>query len=223
MALEVLHGLTVFLDPVFSNLHAEGVSALTDPATSRAHTILDLGADEFTVGRLHPMIDPDLRNRRVIQESADPEVELILLDVVLGEGAHANPAEALAPIVRKALERTGLEIVVLLVGTDEDPQNLEEQTTLLAQAGALVFRSSEETIGYVAGRVGPAAEAPEVQVELDTLTAPFAAVNVGLEMFYSSLVAQEQTAVHVEWRPPAGGNERLMAILKKMKSGRNPR
>ncbi|MDH3743662.1 MAG: acyl-CoA synthetase FdrA, partial [Acidobacteriota bacterium] len=218
LALEVLHGLAVFLDPVFSNLHADGVSTLDDPGRSRAHTILDLGADEFTVGRLHPMIDPDLRNRRVLQESADPEVALILLDVVLGEGAHANPAEALAPVVRKALERTGLEIVVLLMGTEEDPQNLEEQGALLGQAGALIFRTNEQVIGYVAGRVGPATQALKVQVPLETLTTPFAAVNVGLEMFYSSLVDQEQRAVHVDWRPPAGGNERLAAILKKLKS-----
>ena len=73
-----------------------------DCAAARDHTILDLGADEFTVGRLHPMIDQDLRLRRLRQEAADPEVGLILLDVVLGEGAHADPAGELAPVIDRS-------------------------------------------------------------------------------------------------------------------------
>ncbi len=218
LALEVLHGLSVFLDPVYSNLHAEGVSVLSDPAVSRAHTLLDLGADEFTVGRLHPMIDPDLRNRRLLKEAADPEVGVILLDVVLGEGSHADPAGSLVPILEEVRSKGGPEIVTLVVGTDEDPQDLETQMTRLEEAGARVFRGVEETIAYVALKTAAAAEPGGAPVAAETLTRPFAAINVGLELFYSSLLDQDARAIHVDWRPPAGGNEKLMAILRKMET-----
>ena len=72
---------------------------MDDPLKSKAHTILDLGEDDFTVGRLHPMMDNDLRIRRLKQEAADPEVGMIVLDVVLGEGAHPDPASELAPVI----------------------------------------------------------------------------------------------------------------------------
>ena len=69
--------------------------------TAKAHTIIDLGDEFFMVGRLHPMIDNDLRIRRMKQEAADPEVGLILFDVVLGEGSHPDPASELAPVIEE--------------------------------------------------------------------------------------------------------------------------
>ncbi|HEX9670161.1 MAG TPA: acyl-CoA synthetase FdrA, partial [Thermoanaerobaculia bacterium] len=130
LALETLLALRPLATPIYSNLSAPGVQPLTDLGRSLAHTILDLGDDELTVGRPHPMLDHTLRLRRLRQEAADPEVAAILLDVVLGEGAHPDPAAELAPAVaeaRAAAARDGreLEVIVLLVGTDEDPQGLE--------------------------------------------------------------------------------------------------
>ncbi|MFN8402956.1 MAG: hypothetical protein U0V48_05305 [Anaerolineales bacterium] len=61
---------------------------------SKAHTIIDLGDEFFMVGRLHPMIDNDLRIRRMKQEAADADVGMILFDVVLGEGSHLDPARS---------------------------------------------------------------------------------------------------------------------------------
>ena len=63
--------------------------------TSQGHTLIDLGDDVFTRGRPHPMIDHRLRNERLLQEAADPEVAVILFDVVLGYGAHPDPAAEL--------------------------------------------------------------------------------------------------------------------------------
>ncbi|HKV45329.1 MAG TPA: protein FdrA, partial [bacterium] len=90
------------LRPLHSNVAGGATRPLTAYARSQAHTVLDLGADEFTVGRLHPMLDPTLRARRLMQEAADPETGVILLDVVLGEGVHADPAGALAPAIEAA-------------------------------------------------------------------------------------------------------------------------
>ncbi|MCP4201572.1 MAG: acyl-CoA synthetase FdrA [bacterium] len=218
LALEVTQALRFLLAPLTSNLGVEGVAAASIER-SAGHAILDLGADEFTVGRPHPMIDSDLRQRRIAQEASDPATRLILLDLVLGDGAHPNPAAELAPVIRQALrdssERSGVEVGVVVIGTESDPQDLVAQIEELELAGAAVFRSTEELVGFVAERVSPAVLRPEHPVELDPLD-PVSCINVGLEHFHDSLVAQDAAVVHVEWRPPAGGNERLQAILAKI-------
>src|SRR4030095_14048585 len=91
LAYESLLGLQASLSPIYSNAPITNNQNLKDPLHSEAHTIIDLGDEFFMVGRLHPMIDNDLRIRRMKQEAADAEVSLILFDVVLGEGSHPNP------------------------------------------------------------------------------------------------------------------------------------
>jgi FdrA protein len=222
LAYEALLGLQAMLTPIYSNAPITKDQTLKDPLHSEAHTITDLGGDEFTVGRLHPMIDNDLRIRRLRQEAADPETGLILLDVVLGEGAHPNPASELAPVIKeiKAHRKGGdLEVVAIVIGTDEDPQDLNAQVAALHDAGAQVFRSVSEAVQYILRRMGHAApSAAHPPVALDPFAGPLAALNVGLEAFYDSLIAQGARAVHVEWRPPAGGNEKLAALLARMKT-----
>jgi FdrA protein len=184
---------------------------------SEAHTILDLGADEYTVGRLHPMIDNDMRIRRIAQEAADPEVGLILLDVVLGDGAHPDPAGELAPAIVDARRARDVEFVAVVIGTDEDPQDLESQVETLREAGALVFEDLTNALSHVVDRLGGSFVSRDPQVDLESLAAPVLAINLGLESFAASLVDQGAQAIHVDWRPPAGGDDRLMAILERMR------
>ncbi len=218
LAYEAMLGLQTVLTPLYSNAPITEAQRLPDPLHSQAHTVLDLGEDVFTVGRLHPMMDNDLRIRRLRQEAADPEVGLILLDVVLGEGAHPDPAAELGPAIAEAKSGRELKVVVVVIGTDEDPQNLGSQIERLAGAGAVVFRSTGAAVDYAAQRLArdPGPVGPPVDLERLNQQ-PFAAINVGLETFYTSLIGQGAAAVQVDWRPPAGGNERLMAILAKMK------
>ena len=218
LAYEAMLGLQAVLSPLYSNIPITNSQLLPDPLKSQAHTIVDLGDDVFMVGRLHPMMDNDLRLRRLRQEAADPDVGLILLDVVLGEGAHPDPASELAPAIRE-IRDSGLEIevVVMVIGTDSDPQNLESQVERLKSAGAIVFRTATEAIDYVAYRFSQSPTSEGVPVSLETLNQPLVVINVGLESFYASLVGQGAQAVHVDWQPPAGGNEKLAAILAKMK------
>jgi FdrA protein len=197
LAYEIQLGLQIAFDPIYSNAPIGTSRTLDDPARSsgRGHAILDLGADEFTVGRLHPMIDPDLRLRRLRSEAADPNVGLILLDVVLGDGAHADPAGALSPEIERAISgarESGrvLEIAVLVVGTDDDPQGMEEQIETLRRAGARIASSVEELVGLAWERLGPAAETPAVPVPLDAVASPIGAINVGVETFCDSLLAR---------------------------------
>lgn len=204
LAYEALLGLSAVLSPLGSNLKGSSQSG--------GHTILDLGADEFTVGRLHPMIDQDLRLRRLKQEAADPEVGLILLDVVLGEGAHFDPAGELAPVISQIRQ----EVVVIVIGTEDDPQGLAVQVETLEAAGARVFRTVTDAVEWISRRLAPA-ESEGVPVPLETIQGSLAAVNVGLESFHASLLSQGAASVQVDWRPPAGGNERLAGILARMK------
>jgi FdrA protein len=215
LAYETMLGLQATLAPLYSNAPITNNQLLKDPLHSECHTIIDLGDEFFMVGRLHPMIDNDLRIRRLRQEAADPEVGMILIDVVLGEGSHVDPAGELAPVIKEISNKK--EVVVILIGTDEDPQNLPFQVERLNEAGAVVFRSVTEAVEHVSLYLGRPVIEEFQPVALDQFIRPLAAINVGLESFYESLISQGAQAVHVDWRPPAGGNERLASLLAKMK------
>ena len=230
LAYEALCVLQNYLPAVYSNIPLDKRFRLADSLVSQGHTVIDLGEDEFTVGRLHPMLDNDLRLRRLEIEADDPQVAVILLDVVLGYGAHPNPASELAPAIAAAKEKAEaagryLEVVAIVCGTDEDPQDLPAQLKQLNQVGAVVNTSNEACVRYAARLVraldpqsSQASAAPPTPVDLAVLAGPLAAINVGLESFTHSLLAQHARVVQVDWRPPASGNEKLMALLERMKS-----
>jgi len=143
LAAEALVLWEEILGDVLSNVAVDPRLKLKDATRSEGHCAVDLGEDEFTVGRPHPMIDNDLRIRRLMQEAADPEVAVILLDVVLGYGAHPDPASELGPAIRQARERAASEgrellVVASVTGTEDDPQGLSRQVRALEEAGAVV-------------------------------------------------------------------------------------
>lgn len=214
LASEALLALQAMYGKIYSNFGGE---RLSDPTKTQEHTLLDLGEDQFTLGRLHPMIDNDLRLRMFKQEAVDPEVAILLLDMVLGEGAHINPAGEFAHVISEVLSQGELEVGVILIGTDEDPQDYDHQRQQLLDAGAQVFDNVLEAANYIGSRLESPSTAIVTPVPLGDLAAPLAAINVGLETFYESLDHQGSKAVQVNWRPPAGGNQRLMSILQKMR------
>lgn len=231
LAMEALLGLQDWVSPLYSNVPLRPEQALADPLTSQAHTILDLGEDLFTVGRLHPMLDNDLRLRRLRQEAADPDVSLIYIDVVLGDGAHPDPAAELAPAIAAVRAAHGVEVVVVIIGTDEDPQDLAAQAQRFEAAGAAVFRDVTAANEHITARFAPSdqrrlsslgqfpgvSKPQRVPSGVADLNTPFAAINIGLESFHDSLIDQGAESVHVVWRPPAAGNEKLMGILAKLR------
>ncbi|MFA5139835.1 MAG: acyl-CoA synthetase FdrA [Elusimicrobiota bacterium] len=125
------------LTPLYSNAPTAGGMALEDSLTSREHTVVDLGEDEFTVGRPHPMIDYSLRNRRILEESKDPAAAVLLLDVVLGYGSNMRPAQELVPVLREAAKRVA--VVCSVTGTPQDPQGKLAVEAALRKAGAVVM------------------------------------------------------------------------------------
>jgi FdrA protein len=104
------------------------------------HLLIDYGSESLTVGRAHPMIDPSLRNAAVEREGRDPDVSVVLLDVVLGRAAHPDPAAELAPAIESLLSaRAGdVAVVVSLCGSRRDSQGLGGQAARLRDAGATV-------------------------------------------------------------------------------------
>nr|MBP7689198.1 hypothetical protein [Thermoflexales bacterium] len=141
---------------VLSNAPLRHEQQLADSLRSVKHTCVDLGEEEFTVGRPHPMIDNDLRIRRLLQEARDPEVAVIMLDVVIGYGAHPDPASELGPAIRHAKQQASGELIVVasVTGTEQDPQRLSVQVAALQSAGAIVCDSNAAAAKLVAIIVG---------------------------------------------------------------------
>jgi FdrA protein len=125
-----------------------------------AHAMVDFGDDRLTEGRPHPMIDPTLREERLLREADDDRVGVVLLDVVLGHGSHPDPAATLAPAITEALRRgsaRALAVVVSLTGTAGDPQGLDRQAKALADAGAHVHLSNAEATRHAVSLLPDAA------------------------------------------------------------------
>ena len=138
--------------PVLSNAPLRHENQLADSLRSVKHTCVDLGEEEFTVGRPHPMIDNDLRIRRLLQEARDPAVAVIMLDVVIGYGAHPDPASELGPAIQQAKQLSDRELIVVasVTGTEQDPQHLSAQIATLQNAGAIVCDSNAAAAKLVA-------------------------------------------------------------------------
>ena len=135
------------LGDVWSNAPLDPRFKLPDSNKSRRHTAIDLGEEEFTMSRPHPMIDNSLRVNRILQEARDPSVAVIALDVVIGFGAHPDPASELAPAIVDALQmavkrKRKLIVAASVTGTASDPQGLSRQTDALRRAGAVVLGSN---------------------------------------------------------------------------------
>ena len=129
---------------VWSNSPLNKDYLLPDSWKSYEHSVVDLGEEEFTAGRAHPMIDPTIRLKRIIDEAKDSEVAVIMMDFVLGYGSHSDPAGAHLDTIRKAKDiaaKRGHHLTILahVVGTDEDPQKVREQEDKLRKAGVLVL------------------------------------------------------------------------------------
>lgn len=140
---------------IYSNTTIDADSKLADSRVSMMDTIIDLGDDEFTKGKAHPMIDPSSRQLRLLNEAKDSEVAVILLDIVLGYGSHADPAGAMLESITKAkseFEKRGgyLSVIASVCGTESDPQILSAQEEKLKQAGVICMPSNYQAVKLAA-------------------------------------------------------------------------
>ena len=233
---------------VWSNNHTDPAFVPKDPHVSQGNTIIDLGDDGFTVGRPHPMIDPSTRVDRILEESDDPSIAVMLLDCVLGFGSCDDPAGSMIPSLMKAKEsasRRGgyLSVIASVTGTLADPQGFASQVAKLEQAGVVVMSSNYQAV-QLARRIlvqeyGPGkkkhitaaspvtkASSPKTQdskkvissLEVEPALSLFKevkVVNLGLQSFADNLGS---CAIHLDWRPPAGGDLKLIAALSRIDS-----
>lgn len=137
---ESLVVLSEHLGPVHSNTPLDSAFALPAPAGS--HICLDLGEEEYTKGRPHPMIDPEARIELLRAHGADPDIAVVILDVVLGYGAHHDPAGELAPVCAEITTDGGPLIVVYVLGTGGDPQGFDAQRRAFTDAGCVVTETA---------------------------------------------------------------------------------
>jgi FdrA protein len=240
LAYEALWLLREALGAVASNL-----DGTLPPSADIVHAVLDLGAEEFTSGRPHPMIDPTLRRQHLLDIARQPTVAVVLCDVILGWGAHPDPATVLVEAWEEAqaLARAGgrrLVGIATVCGTPHDPQGYERQCQVLQAHGWLLADSNAHAVRLAAAVVGaprvgepvpapaaapqpvpvlplPTGPAPQAPAHLSALfaTGP-QVINIGLELFPAQLMACGVPVVQVDWRPPAGGDMHLFGILERL-------
>jgi len=136
---------------VFSNVAFDPAKKIQPDVEASDNVLWDLGDDAFTVGKPHPMIEPSLRDERVAETGSDPQIGVVLVDCVLGYGAHADPAGSLAAASTRAKEAAGaagreLTIIASVTGTDRDPQNADGQRRKLGDAGVIVAESNAAAV-----------------------------------------------------------------------------
>lgn len=140
---------------VHSNAPLESKNKLQDSNRSIENTLVDMGSDEYTLGKPHPMIDGALRKQRILSEARDPQTAILFLDFILGYNASMDPVgeliEAILEAKQIAQKRGGhLTLVASICGTDGDPQDLNLQIKLLKDAGVIVFHSNARAATYCA-------------------------------------------------------------------------
>ncbi|MGX4685814.1 acyl-CoA synthetase FdrA [Vagococcus sp. JNUCC 83] len=208
----------------------EGFTLKTD-----RHEVIDLGDDMYTKGKPHPMIDPEIRINKIKSIVDDKDTGVVVFDVVLGYGAHDDMATALKPAIveaQKELEKQNRQVnfVSVLVGTDEDPQGMDEQRRILEEIGVTVCENNVQAIRTALNQVGATLDLiekdvqpkqtsnldhlPETSIKLaELLTEDPKIINVGLQSFTKSIIDNKADVVQFDWRPTAGGNVELQKVL----------
>ncbi|MCR9029399.1 acyl-CoA synthetase FdrA [Citrobacter amalonaticus] len=211
LAAEAAMLLSAGLGVPVSESHAAGVML-----DAQGHRIVDLGDDSYTLGRPHPMIDPTTRSIEIEKLAAMPDVGVLLLDVVLGYGACADPAGAVVEAVEqvRATRNAPLVTIATLTGTDADPQGRSGQTDILRDAGIAVVETLEEAVLLAISLTHHQDSRPSV--EPNPLLDGVQVINAGLRSFALDLQSSGTPVVHYQWAPIAGGNACLASLLKQL-------
>ncbi|MFJ3389489.1 acyl-CoA synthetase FdrA [Lysinibacillus sp. NPDC086135] len=198
------------------------------------HEIIDLGDDVYTKGKPHPMIDPEKRIEMLEKSMDDPGIAVIMIDNVIGNGGHEDMASELAPTIKRILDsarQDGRQLAVLatVVGTAQDIQGYDKQIEILKESGAIICKTNDQMVRTAIQLVGGTVEQPIVDVQKFDYTEENLAVdekimsfinmkpsviNIGLKSFTEALQNSGTECVQFNWRPIAGGDEKLMKVLQ---------
>ena len=197
---------------------------------SQGYDIIDLGDDIYTQGKPHPMIDPEVRVKKIKEYAQDSSTGILLVDIVLGYGAHEDMVGALLPAIKDAQElNPELQVVATVVGTDKDPQNYQEAVQRLQEQHVLVAESNAKAVQLALRLKGielTEADKPVVPYQGETIEILYASpsvaellntkprvINVGLQSFNESIQAFDGKSIQFNWKPRAGGNKKMIHIL----------
>jgi hypothetical protein len=126
-----------------TNLNNNYAAKLKDVQKSEGHTILDLGAEDFTALMPHPVFDPEIRLKRLEQELADRETAVILLDFITGPGVHEDPITPFFEICRQVTAESDSPVFIATIcGSARDPQDVAGKRELLEKSGVIVADSN---------------------------------------------------------------------------------
>ena len=185
------------------------------------HQILDLGDDQYTVGRPHPMIDPQTRTDMILKAGQE-KAGVLLVDLVLGRGSHPDPAAPLAAAIRQAsamAAAAGRRLIAVgsVVGTAGDPQDPRARWPNWKRRESSFFhptRRPPDLPHSWSSRACRNARCGGVPMStLKIFAEPLRAINIGVEGFAEDLKAAGVEVIQLDWRPPTGGNARLTALL----------
>ena len=130
---------------LWTNVRLEGTLLLPDPRKSQEHTLIDMGGEEFTSGKPHPMIDQFERTERFLREIKDPEVGVILLDFVLGYGSHPDPVSDMEEAFEEWIKLgKPMPIICHVCGTELDIQDYEKSISNLQNWGVIVMPTNSQ-------------------------------------------------------------------------------
>ncbi|PCD84917.1 acyl-CoA synthetase FdrA [Lysinibacillus fusiformis] len=201
---------------------------------TNTHEIIDLGDDVYTKGKPHPMIDPEKRIEMLEKSMNDPETAVIMIDNVIGNGGHEDMASELAPTIKRILDsarQQGRQLAVLatVVGTAQDIQGYDKQIAILKESGAIICKTNDQMVRTAIQLVGGKVEQPITDVQkfnyteeslvVDEKIMSFinmkpSVINIGLKSFTEAVQNSGSECVQFNWRPIAGGDEKLMKVLQ---------
>lgn len=204
---------------------------------ANGYEVMDLGDDIYTQGKPHPMIDPEVRIKKIREYGDDEKTGVILLDCVLGYGSHPDMAGALSDAIKDAIQtakENGRELyfVATVCGTEYDPQSYQAAIKTLKECGVLVEESNAKAIRlalklkgidfkevdkYVVERHVEKKALPKISDSvIDLLNSKPRIINIGLTSFTESILAYGGRTVQCDWKPAAGGNKKLIRILNQL-------
>jgi FdrA protein len=194
------------------------------------HEIIDLGDDAYTRGRPHPMIDPTARTDRLQAVFDDEGTAVVLLDIVIGFGAAEDPAGALLPAVQDGIAKAAVAgrhvaVVASICGTSRDFQGYEAQRSKLLEAGVTVLPNNAAAVRHALSLIAEPVQ-PSSNSELQRVAPRIAqliengptVINIGLRSFAETLGSLGVSTVQYDWSPPAGGNSRLVGLLRALEN-----
>jgi succinyl-CoA synthetase alpha subunit len=204
---------------------------------AKGYEVMDLGDDIYTQGKPHPMIDPEVRIKKIKEYAEDENTGVILLDCMLGYGSHPDMAGALAGTIKEAIKNAkengrDLCFVATVCGTEKDPQSYKAAVDTLKACGVLVEDSNAKAVRLALKLKGiEFRETDKYPIKVDFEKKPLPQVshkviellnfkpriiNIGIQSFTESIAEYGGKTVQYDWKPLAGGNKKLIKVLNKL-------